>query len=629
MDFKTLKALNPAEFESAADGYRSVSNMAQHAAEALERQITANMRKDLKGEAREAALGQLSGLSKNFHYTQVQCGAISTALNGLAHDLREAKTKLNKAVQDAEDEGFTVNADGSVSYPAADDKDGKKQPGGSVTGYAIDKSESQTAVDDVAKKNPAKSIADQAANIDPNPKAARAQPIAHRIAQAVWEATEVDGLWAPQLRRLKADDDMVVSEDDWIDAKKDTEGVRKAAKDYLDDIKIPSKDSDPASNAKWWKGLSPDERDALISLRPASLGALDGLPAGVRDEANRTVLAEARAEYQKELSAIPEAPEKYHWAGRDYSKYEITDDWRKWNDKYGDRKKRLENAIDGMGHIQNRFDRTGEKGLPEAYLLGFDPFANHDGKVIIANGNPDVADHTAVYVPGSKTLLGNINDEMEKSEVLWRESTSLAPNQSVSTITWFDYDSPRSAKPFEAGDGLYPEASSNSQAAEGAPSLRQFLDGNVAAQQAATGDKAHNTLLGHSYGTTLMGNAADYSPDYHDSWTDPLPVDDVVTVASPGFRAKSPGDVGLDPHHFWAMASPDDPVPLGGRVAGLGEDGIVPTDREFGANIMMVDTKGHGDYWDYKGNEPSVSLTNQANVIVGAYDDVKLIAEAP
>ncbi|KUJ64261.1 hypothetical protein ACZ90_56720, partial [Streptomyces albus subsp. albus] len=454
----------------------------------------------------------------------------------------------------------------------------------------------------------------QAANQHPNPNFGRAIQYANRIAQIVQEATETDQLWAPKLRELKADDDLVVSDKDWIDTEKDTGGVRSGAE----------------SNAEWWKGLSQDERDAYVALYPDRVGKLDGLPAVDRDEANRTILDQTRARYQTELDAIPPEPwNKYKIiATGGYPAQVMTDEYAKWYFKYHDRRDFLKGSLDGMKRIQQRFDDTGnEHGLPEAYLLGFDPEANHDGRIILANGNPDTADHTAVYVPGSKTLLSTIGGNISKSEKLWRESTALAPGESVSTIMWFDYDAPRSAKPGEAGD-LIPEAASDSRAAEGAPRLRHFLDGRVAAHQTATGGAGHSTLLGHSYGTTLMGDAAKYRPDYHHSWADPLPVDDVVTVASPGVQAKRPGDLGLDPKHWWAMAAPDDDVPFWGKQVGLGDDRIIPTDSEFGGNIMETDTKGHGGYWDYKGSEPSVSLTNQAKVIVGRYGDVKLKEEA-
>ncbi|MFD7507100.1 alpha/beta hydrolase [Streptomyces sp. NPDC059850] len=561
------------------------------------------MQAALEGEAASAALTQLRKLGQNFHYIQVECGLASTALNAMASDFREAKTKLDSAVADAHEQKLTVNADGSVSYPAG----GEKGEGGKVSGIADAGDSSDTA----------KSVARQAANFDPNPHHARALECANRIAQALQEATEADELWAPKLRSLKADDDLTVSADDWVDATKDTRGVRTGAKDYLDAIKDRPKNGDPKLTATWWKGLSKDQQNALIAVDPAGLGKTDGLPAEVRDEANRTVLSEARAQYQTERDAIPAEPTKFKNLGPKVEAV-YTDEWLAWHHKHEDRAKQLDKALAGMDNIERRFERTGTNNLPEAYLLGFDPFANSDGKVIIANGNPDTADHTATYVPGSLTDQTNIEDELDKSERLWRESSTLRPKDSVSTITWFDYNSPRSVQPMIEHDVL-PEAMSDKQATEGAPRLRHFLDGNAAAHETATGEKGHSTLMGHSYGTTVMGDAAK---------VDPLPVDDVMTVASPGVQAQSPGDMGLDPKHFWAMASPDDPVPGLGKSVGLGEDRIVPSDSEFGGNVMKTDTEGHGGYWDYKGGEASDSLTNQASVIVREYDEVGLKQEA-
>lgn len=635
MDFTSLRALELAQFESAADGYRAAGDMANHAREALERQIIAHMRRDLKGEARDAAVGQLSQLAKNFHYIEVECGLISTSLNALASDLEGPKRRLDAAIAEAQAEKFTVNSDGSVSYPAAGEKvDGKLPDGGTAAGIPKVKP-SGLSLDFTPEANDnARSIGDAAANFDPNPNHRKAWDYANRIAQAVYDATEADLLWAPKLRQLKADDDLTVSAYDWGNAEKDTSAVRAGAKDFLAHAKIPSKDSDPAEIAAWWKKRSKDEQEALISLYPASIGELDGLPAEARDTANRTVLAESQAEVSRKLQDFDrENPQPAKWEQK-WDKHrqvpiqgeqQLTIAWQRWDKERSE----IAGQLEGIEGLQDRLMRP-SADLPEMYLLGFHPDANNgDGRVIIANGNPDKADHTAVYVPGSKTVLGNIGDELDKGEELWRESHRVAAGESVSTITWFDYDSPRTAEPFADGD-ILPEASSDEQAAKGAPALRQFLDGNAASHEAASGGRGHATLVGHSYGTTVMGDAAKYQPAYHESGSDPLPVDDVVTVASPGVQAKSPEDMGVDPQHFWAMAAPDDPVPLGGRLAGLGEDSIVPTDVEFGANIMTVDTEGHGGYWDRDENdEASQSLKNQANVIAGRFGDVALLAEAP
>ncbi|MEV1039147.1 hypothetical protein AB0J01_21070 [Streptomyces sp. NPDC050204] len=118
MDYATLKAFKPSEFEDAADGYRSMGNVAQAAKDHIENTVAAGMRGTLEGEAAEASQKQLQALAKNFHYTLTECGVISTALNGFAYDMAAAKRNLNAAIEDAQADGCTVNGDGSVTYPA-------------------------------------------------------------------------------------------------------------------------------------------------------------------------------------------------------------------------------------------------------------------------------------------------------------------------------------------------------------------------------------------------------------------------------------------------------------------------------------------------------------------------------
>ncbi len=51
-----------------------------------------------------------------------------------------------------------------------------------------------------------------------------------------------------------------------------------------------------------------------------------------------------------------------------------------------------------------------------------------------------------------------------------------------------------------------------------------------------------------------------------------------------------------------------------------GEAAPAPSVEGFGANRFAVDTSGHSDYW----NNNSESLTNQARILVGAYDKTTL-----
>lgn len=603
MNLATLTSLKPSEFEDAADGYRSTSDMASQTKDSLENQITAALQRDLEGVAATAAVDELRELTKNFHYIQVECGLINTVLNALASDLRPAKKKLETALADAEARKFTVGADGSVAYPAAGDKaDGELPQGGTAKGYT----------DDAAR-----GIADQAGNFDPNPNYKYAQDCADRIAEALKEATEADQKWAPALRKLKADDDLTVSDEDWVDAKKDMAAVRTGAEDYLGDIKAPSKDGSPEDNATWWKGLSEEHRDAYVSLHPASVGKLDGLPSGIRDEANRTVLAEARAEYQLRSETIPPEPRnKLVPHGPDG--YAYSNEWLEWNKKYADERRHVDSSLRGMDAIQARFDAGND--LPEAYLLGFSP--DGTGRAIVANGNPDMADHTAVYVPGTTSNLGSTGGDVDRMTEVWKVSSAMADGKNVSTITWLGYDAPQS---------LVTDSPSSRYANEAAPDLNRFMNGLSVTNGTDSG--GHHTVIGHSYGTTVIGSAARQGD---------LDADDVVLVGSPGVQVASAAELGVPGDHVWNQDAKGDPVPEVGRAKhggikevdpdtlepwgrdgyryGYGDaDRIIPSDDEFGANQMTTDTTGHTDYWEGK-----VGLKNQAAVVVGEYDRVNL-----
>ncbi|MER0246630.1 hypothetical protein AAHZ94_32590, partial [Streptomyces sp. HSW2009] len=233
MDFATLKELKIADFERAAERYRTARDMADSTQKSLQDHVIAKMYSLLDGEARDAAVEQLQKLSHNFHYVQIECGLATTALNALAADLSAAQRKLLTAVEGAQAAGFRVNSDGSVTYPAAGHEvDGKLPPGDTVSGSPQGKGPSTGISPPADANDTASALRDQASNIDPNPNRGEAVAYANRIAQAVDEARKADESWAPQLRKLKADDDLNVSTRDWLDTHQDATGVRTAAKNY-------------------------------------------------------------------------------------------------------------------------------------------------------------------------------------------------------------------------------------------------------------------------------------------------------------------------------------------------------------------------------------------------------------
>ncbi|MFH9762469.1 alpha/beta hydrolase [Streptomyces anulatus] len=591
MDLATLKAFKPSEYEEAADGYRATGDMASEAKDAIDNRISVELRNQLEGDAAKAAVEELKSLSKNFHYTQTECGLVSTALNGFAFDIAVAKRKLEAAMEDARADGCTVNANGSVSYPAGKKPgDEKTADGGTVTGSA-----GGSPTSDALER--------QAINIHPNPYYGRAMAYANRIADALEEATDADTKWAPKLRALKADDDLTVSHRDWADAQSDTAGVRDAGKAYADSLPEPPKDGSPKDNAAWWKGLSADEQSAHLALNAASVGALDGLPSETRDEANRMVLAQARAHVELELAKIPPEPTKYSPnTNGTYPAVVQNASWAQWNEKYGERFAQLTKSQDGMKSIQERFDSTGTKGLPEAYLLGFSNEGN--GRAIVANGNPDTADHQAVYAPGTTSNLGSVGGDINRMVELWRVADGASGNESVSTITWLGYDAPQS---------IVKDAAFGHYADDGAPAYNRFLDGLDASR--TEDSDPHRTAVGHSYGTTLIGSAARQ---------DVLNVDDVILAGSPGVQVSKAEQLDVPEGHVWNQEADGDVVPDIGRFGHGGTDWdgawIIPSDPIFGANQMTTDTEGHSDYWK-QGTE---SLRNQGLVVAGRGDEVEL-----
>lgn len=218
-------------------------------------------------------------------------------------------------------------------------------------------------------------------------------------------------------------------------------------------------------------------------------------------------------------------------------------------------------------------------------------------------------------MPGTKTNQNNFDEDISRMTDMWRETQKWAPGESVSTITWFGYEAPQS---------VATDATQKDYAYDGSPKLLQFMDGLETAQGGP--DNSHTTIIGHSYGSTVVGDASNKGD---------LAADDIVAVGSPGMLTGRAEDLDVGKDHVWSEAATSDVVPAGGKLAGLGGytwgvetwNGVpynagyvqtVPSDELFGAHRMDVDTSGHTSYWE----RDSESLANQAKVVVGEYDKV-------
>ncbi|WP_157963577.1 alpha/beta hydrolase [Actinocorallia populi] len=365
---------------------------------------------------------------------------------------------------------------------------------------------------------------------------------------------------------------------------------------------------------KWWELLGREQRRLYVLAFPALIGWADGVPAAARDKANRTVL-ERRLEQLRESPAGSLTP----FEARDLRRLERLADKLASVERDTGQKAYL---LGLSSTLAGPWDGPGEKPLlPDSIpRLVTDPTPGPDGRVIIAIGNPDRSRHTGIYVPGTTAQLDNIDGDVERVVNLWKQSQNYVFKDAVSTVMWLGYDAP---------DGIVADATRDQYADAGAPKLRGFVNGIRAGQDAP---KAHVTVIGHSYGSVVVGEAAKKRD---------FAADDIVVAGSPGMHVGKAAELGIGAERVWAQAAEGDPVPNAGRMGHGRPDPekrwgfvgnpmpLVPSDDQFGGQILETDTQGHSEYW----NEGSKSLDNQVKVMVHTHgnstpaDDPVLKAE--
>jgi hypothetical protein len=172
---------------------------------------------------------------------------------------------------------------------------------------------------------------------------------------------------------------------------------------------------------------------------------------------------------------------------------------------------------------------------PRAYLLAFD--ASGDGRAVVAIRDPDHTGNVLTYVPGTGANVGDLGKGVLLPAA---DRLAAATGPSTAVVFWLGYDAPDN--PVVAS---YP---SYARHAEGA--LDRFQDGLRATHDGA---RAHQAVLGHSYGSTVVGFTA------RDRGLD---ADDVIFVGSPGVGVAHAGDLGVPAGHVWASTARYDPIRL-------------------------------------------------------------------
>ncbi|MFI9628619.1 alpha/beta hydrolase [Streptomyces sp. NPDC052042] len=593
LTWQQLRDLKLSELTDAADGWAVLMRRADVARERVDGDMSGKLTKTQESESAESAVKRLKRLSENYHYIQTEAGLIRGTLDGLATELAAPQRRLCDALDDLTSLGYKVNGNGSIDYPAGGKNamTGDAIPGGSVMG-----NNGLIGAGNPGQYRDANGMYDPALGPDapqlrsPNPHRARAQDVADRIAHALSEACLIDERYSSALRELKAVPGLTVDKKTWANVAGDVTAVGNAAREYLTDQVL---DKSPAERKEWWDHLSREERQEYITAFPDVIGNLDGIPATVRDEANRANLPLVIASLE------------------------------------GQTADGAQDKLAGLKGIQSKLSHDSK---PPMYLLGFG--TEGKGRAIISYGNPDTSRNVSSYVPGLGTVLDKefAEDTVRRAYRTAKGAQALDP--SSASIVWLGYDAPG-----------FKDVMWTTNANKGAPAYNSFMDGIQATNE---NEDPHITAIGHSYGSLTVGTAARQEGGIPGA-------DDIVLLGSPGVGADNASELNVGKGHVFVSSAENDPVTklpakkdllgvvspiLGIAVAG-GHDiwfGTDPASREFGATRMESDdgplplwlsgqgpTPAHSGYFDPDKNRSAAD--NIAMIVAGRADSIT--TEAP
>jgi hypothetical protein len=213
----------------------------------------------------------------------------------------------------------------------------------------------------------------------------------------------------------------------------------------------------------------------------------------------------------------------------------------------------------------------------EGQFLLFDP--RGDGRVAQVFGDLSTATRVAVLVPGAanraRDFRTGVGGQAYRAPAM--QAAQLyrsAPAGRFAVIAWLGYDTPSGVDVSSAREDL---------ARTGAAALQRFVRGLVAVRPRAT-----IALLGHSYGSTVIGLAASDLPPQ---------VTDIAVFGSPGMGVDHVTQLRTTARVWAGLAGKDWVrwIPEV-RLLGLGH-GAKPTDAGFGARVFSTSkSAGHDEY---------------------------------
>jgi hypothetical protein len=341
-------------------------------------------------------------------------------------------------------------------------------------------------------------------------------------------------------------------------------------------------DEHPSIVNLWWTSMTEEEQEQAVRDHPDLLRELDGIPSAVRDSLNREHLDDEIERLEEEIAERDQEIADIAARG---SNGAASIALNMSNDDTLDRE---------LSTLTTLRDNLEDEGA-DRYLLALD--AEGGGRAIVANGNPDTADNVATLVPGTTTTWQSVNGQMGRADALVDSANQADRHGNHSVISWIGYDAPN-----------IPEAAFPGRAEDAVADLSSFQEGLRSTHQ---GPPSNNTVIGHSYGSTVVGHTAQSGSG--------LDADGVVLVGSPGANADHATDLNLPVEDIHVSTAENDGI---SGFTGF-THGTDPTDPEFGANVFASDPGSEGGSWPLGAahseyfDENSASLRHMGSVIAG------------
>ncbi|NMO57077.1 hypothetical protein HH310_38615 [Actinoplanes sp. TBRC 11911] len=224
------------------------------------------------------------------------------------------------------------------------------------------------------------------------------------------------------------------------------------------------------------------------------------------------------------------------------------------------------------------------------HFLEFDPAG--DGQAVEVLGDLTRAHRVAILVPGVDTTLADFDRGLGgvprrapgvQARALYQQLAKRSTDTAV--IAWLGYDPP---------NGIGWDAATEGRARTGARALTTFVRDLLAQRP-----DVDVTLIGHSYGSMVVGLAAKRLPE----------VSDVIALGSPGMGVGKAADLGGA--RVWTALAPHDwirRIPQV-RLFGIGL-GKRPSSAGFGATALPTGGVAGHDYYLVPGSATLRSVTD-------------------